>query len=302
MEQETRYKDFGTKWYFNVGATICFVLANNAVVSQLSSLSKPFVAAFKRYKERGYNSSIKKEGTEDDVNTKMVFQTDLQAFYTNPQILADGIYSKLFAMLWSCLAFSAGLPILYAVGAVAFFMLYWVNKILLIKFYAKNTQFDEDLPVKSAAIMKFGLVFHLLFGAFMFSNSTILEAANNLSIVNKVNDRAGQYQDSSNPFVRFFSSPRSILYMTVILGLVAFKLAHMLLGGALGIIWKILTCKCLRKDADNEQTVTVIEAFKSNDIYKEMDFKSLDEFYKRCNRDKNDFERSSETIDDKYID
>ena len=139
MEQQTRYKDFGTKWYFNVGATICLVLANQAVLSQLSSLSKPFVAAFKRFKERGYKSSIKKEGTEDDVNTKLVFQTDLQAFYTNPQILADGIYSKLFAMLWSCLAFSAGLPILYFVGFVAFFMLYWVNKILLIKFYAKNT-------------------------------------------------------------------------------------------------------------------------------------------------------------------
>ena len=136
----------------------------------------------------------------------------------------------------------------------------------------------------------------------MFSNSTILEAASNLSIVNKVNDRASQYQNSDNSITRFFSSPRSILYMTVILGLVAFKLATMLLGGVLGILWKILTCKCLRKDAGNAEEVTVIEAFKSNDIFKEMDFKSLDELYKRANREKNDFERSAETIDDKYID
>lgn len=79
--------------------------------------------------------------------------------------------------MWSCLCFSAGLPILYPVAAISFLVLYGVYKMLLLKYYAKTTQFDEDLPVRSIDYMKYGIIFHMIVGSFMFTNSAVTAKA-----------------------------------------------------------------------------------------------------------------------------
>ena len=39
--------------------------------------------------------------------------------------------------------YSTGLPLLYPFAAIFYFVLYWVYKFLLLKFYARNTVFDK---------------------------------------------------------------------------------------------------------------------------------------------------------------
>jgi len=76
------------------------------------------------------------------------------------------------------MSYSGGLPALYPVGCLNFFILYWVYKILLLKHYKKTTAFDAQLPILSMNKFRIALVLHIAFSLFMFSNSNILSAKN----------------------------------------------------------------------------------------------------------------------------
>jgi len=69
--------------------------------------------------------------------------------------------------------FSTGLPILYPFACIFFFVLYWVYKFLLIKYYKKTTRFNEEIPVESLGYFKFAILLHILVGGAMISNSNM---------------------------------------------------------------------------------------------------------------------------------
>ena len=76
------------------------------------------------------------------------------------------------------MSYSGGMPCLYPIGCLNFFILYWVYKYLLLKQYCKTTSFDQQLCISSMSLFKYAVIFHLFFGAFFFSNSNILSAQN----------------------------------------------------------------------------------------------------------------------------
>ena len=75
------------------------------------------------------------ETNVDCVNTNLYDQSDLENLYTNDEIPASDIYSQAFSSLWSIMTFSAGMPILYFLGFVNCFIIYWMYKILILKSY-----------------------------------------------------------------------------------------------------------------------------------------------------------------------
>ena len=70
--------------------------------------------------------------------------------------------------------FSTGLPILYPFAFIFYFMLYWVYKLLLTKFYQKTTKFNYNLPIYTTQFIKVGVFFHILTGGFMVTNNEII--------------------------------------------------------------------------------------------------------------------------------
>lgn len=80
----------------------------------------------------------------------------------------------MFTNLWSCLSFSSGLPILYPFAMGFNFVLYWVYKYLLLKYYQRTSKFNEELPLKSIKFIKYGLLFHMIGAMLMYSNTDML--------------------------------------------------------------------------------------------------------------------------------
>ena len=72
------------------------------------------------------------------------------------------------------LTYSGGLPILYPFACVFFFLLYWIYKTLLLKYYEKTTRFNEEMPLFVTHWIKLGVVFHGLITLFMITNSSLL--------------------------------------------------------------------------------------------------------------------------------
>jgi len=126
--------------------------------------------------DRGCGFQLKRD--EDDVHTKKLLETDLENLYTGSEIQAFYVYAQYFTALWAIMSYSGGLPALYPVGCLNFFILYWAYKILLLKHYKKTTAFDAQLPILSMNKFRVALVLHIAFSLFMFSNSNILSAKN----------------------------------------------------------------------------------------------------------------------------
>ena len=102
-----------------------------------------------------------------------MIQADLEDLYTSGEMPAYYVYAQLFTSIWAIMTYSAGMPILYAIGTLNFAILYWVYKFLLVKFYSQSTMFDQQLPVSSIFYLKVSIIFHCVMTAFMFSSKIL---------------------------------------------------------------------------------------------------------------------------------
>lgn len=105
-------------------------------------------------------------------------QSDLQAIYEGPEVDGHYVYAQFYTAIWAILSYSSSMPILYPIGALNFLFLHYVYKCLLIKYYRKTESFNQDLAIKSMSYFKIAVVQHLIFGAYMYSNSNILSTKN----------------------------------------------------------------------------------------------------------------------------
>jgi hypothetical protein len=79
--------------------------------------------------------------------------------------------------------YSSGMPVLYIIGIVHFVVMYWVDKfcckhhqlnlLLVIRWYKAPPMYGMELATLSRRMMKFAVLFHMAFGFYMFSESSI---------------------------------------------------------------------------------------------------------------------------------
>ena len=74
--------------------------------------------------------------------------------------------------------FSSGMPVMYIFAFCFYFFTYFVNKILLIKYYKKNKDFTYEIPLGCANLFKYAILLKLFVGFFMFFNSKVLRLKN----------------------------------------------------------------------------------------------------------------------------
>ena len=59
------------------------------------------------------------------------------------------------------MTFSPGFPILYVIASVFYFIHYWMYKMLILKYYKKTPEFNEDLALTSFYYIKISLLIHI---------------------------------------------------------------------------------------------------------------------------------------------
>jgi hypothetical protein len=79
--------------------------------------------------------------------------------------------------------YSSGMPILYIIGAISFFVMYWfdkyccnqfnLNNIIVVRLYKAPPRYGSELSSMSRNFMQYAVLFHMGFGFYMFSNSSI---------------------------------------------------------------------------------------------------------------------------------
>ena len=322
------HTDFTALWYRNVGSAICVTLSINVVSPYLGRFLWPLIRWLQRLDDRRCKTRLKKEpkkkakketekdkkdkrkrsdeieGLHIECNTKKKLHSELQALYTGPQIASHYVYAQLFSNFMCCLMYSSGMPILYPIACIFNIVLYWMVKILIFKYYQRTSRFNERLAVESLYYIKFGILCHMLVGAFVFTNPELvsIDGGTTVGLIGKALKKVGLEQR--------FDSLHAHVYL-VMFGIFIFLYAmqRILIQIVLKYLWKFLTCDFSQKKLDDDELEgkDIHDNF-STDILNEFEVSNLAEFYKRSiselneyksmlassNFDKNIFERDAQ--------
>ena len=101
-------------------------------------------------------------------------QADLNTLYSGRRFVLFERYSVLLNTAFVCLMFSAGMPILWLVGAATFAATYWFDKITFLRSYRIPPRYDESLDEYAAHILPGAVVPHLMLALWFFSSPMTL--------------------------------------------------------------------------------------------------------------------------------
>lgn len=161
------FSDFTSRWYQVVATPIVLLMLFQIVTPHFGLLL---------YIAQGFRRCFDRKITFDDRITRQVIQRDYEDLYTGPSFDLQVRLSQILFLVFTCLTFSSGLPILYPIAFVTLFVMYWVDKFLLLRFYRLTPGFTKHLSNFVVQQLPFALFFHFLFGFFMFSYPNLLHS------------------------------------------------------------------------------------------------------------------------------
>jgi len=156
------YNDFGEEWYENIGVPIILTMIINMISPHISTVAQWLMKRYKQWADRSCS--------KDRSITKMVTQDDLEKMYTGPEFLLYLRYAQILNTLFVSLLFSSGMPLLVPICFLTFFSYYWVDKIMLLRFFSLPPRVDATLALAVGNVLQFSALLHLMFGMWMFSN------------------------------------------------------------------------------------------------------------------------------------
>ena len=146
------------------------------------------------------------------------------------------------------MTYSGGQPLLYPVGFINFFMIYWVFKILLTKYYKKTTAFNHELPIKSISYFRISLAFHFIISLVSFTNSNILSTGN-IDFIKDVSSEFTMYTQMTdgNKLHKRFLTGIGLGYIAIIIALYLIRFFFKVLKKFLSGLCGFLCCCCKEK-------------------------------------------------------
>ena len=120
---------------------------------------------FMRFKDRGY--------TSDTGKSEQLIQIEYEKIYIGPQFKLETRLSQIIELVWVSFMYSSGLPSLIALNFLNFTIIYWLDKWLLLRFYAKSMNYDEKFSKSVMNELKYPFAFHFIIGRLVYANSNI---------------------------------------------------------------------------------------------------------------------------------
>jgi len=75
--------------------------------------------------------------------------------------------------------FSLAMPFLYFAGVLIYTSIYWVDKLLFVKYYRAPPRYDTSITRRVFFLMEIGIIIHIILGIYMVSNPVAFEFSSN---------------------------------------------------------------------------------------------------------------------------
>ena len=156
------FYDFTPDWYTAVGYRLTQTMLINAFFPFIEFGIAYTKLTLMRKKDRSWGSD-----TYKTKKTSMQLYTDL---YSGPEYLIHFKYSGMMNVTFVTFMYGMGMPILFPIAAITYFISYSLERLLTAYFYQLPPTFDDQLTKNSLSILRWGAVLYLFFGFWMMSN------------------------------------------------------------------------------------------------------------------------------------
>lgn len=162
-----KYDSFSTEWYREIGSTI--------VITMMLMVISPHIV---RLLEECFDSSRRcydRSCTCDRRHTRKLVQEDYENINTGSEFMLEFRYSNMLTVLAIAFLYSGGMPILYPVAAIYFFVTYWIDKCMLFYCTRRPIKFDNYIAKKTLNWFKYILLLHIIGFLLMHGQTPILQ-------------------------------------------------------------------------------------------------------------------------------
>lgn len=227
--------------------------------------------------------------------TKQVIQEDYEELYTGPEFLVQIRFAQLLSTIFVTMTYSSGLPILYLICVISIFFTYWVDKLLVLRYFRLTPGHTHYLSRSAVKLMPWAVIVHMCFGLIMFSYPYILRTEINESYFGNDSQYFNKKRLGQHHMIIYFAGSLLVLFI------IFFEktLTHFA-----AMISKAMTACCTSRN-----DTFIDDQFEwSDDLYSEINFLQLYNEYKKIRKERQQFKllRSkgsfTEAENKKYVD
>lgn len=103
-------------------------------------------------------------------------QDELNASYIGPQFRLNHRYAQILVNFYVCWMYSISMPIMPIIGAIIFYVSYWMDKFLFCNFYRIPPMYTDELGKMSTKLVGYSVVVHLCMSIWMLGNREIFRS------------------------------------------------------------------------------------------------------------------------------
>ena len=154
---------FTISWHYSIGAAFVLTMAVNSVSPHLYSLL--LLICRPRFRE-------------SKVNPRAMTQAELNAATTPPLFELPTRVSIMLNIVFCCIMYSPGHPILLGIALISFMVFYMIDKCALLRVYMRPPLYDETLFRFAANLMPWAGILHFAVAVWMYSDTSVLYSPN----------------------------------------------------------------------------------------------------------------------------
>lgn len=162
------YDEFNARWYLVIGSALGYT-----IFFQIFTPHIPMLVAFLW---RGAQRFIDRRFSFNERVTKQAVQSDYEELYTGPEFILQVRFAQFLCTIFVTMTYSSGLPGLYAISFVSLVCTYWIDKLLLLRFYRLTDGYSQHLSSRIVKLAPLAILIHSLFGFMIFSYPYILSS------------------------------------------------------------------------------------------------------------------------------
>ena len=162
------FSDFNARWFKTIGNILVGAMTFNMYYPVIEAVMYWCMRAFGRCRDRGCRCPSDNESTK---------KTSVQAYlnvYAGPIYFMHYKYSSIMTITFITFMYGFGIPQLFPIACVSFFVLYIVEKLLLFYGYRLPPMYDERLSEDVLRKLQFAPIIFIAFGYWMASNNQLL--------------------------------------------------------------------------------------------------------------------------------
>lgn len=169
-----KYQGFPLHWYSTVGYTIMSTMALDIIVPHIPTFLGMFYQRF-----MATQRSISAQKTA-------LTQRQLNSWFEGPEF---DIATRLGYVLNTCactILFSSGLPLLMPMALVSFFVSFWVDKYMLLRYYKRPMAMKSVTITDAVKSLSFAIFIHFALAIFTLGDSTLFVSNSTFGLESQV--------------------------------------------------------------------------------------------------------------------